>query len=94
MGIRDIEFRGKRKDTKSLIMSDSIWQSNGVIKLWDKKDGYVEIVPDTLGEYTGLADKMVRRFSRAILLKEVGIQSLPFFMMKPTYNSEQDLNTV
>ena len=55
--MREILFRGKRKDTEALIMSDSIWQSNGVIKLWDKEDGYVEITPDTIGEYTGLIDK-------------------------------------
>ena len=55
--MREILFRGKRKDTEALIMSDSIWQSNGVIKLWDKEDGYVEIAPDTIGEYTGLIDK-------------------------------------
>lgn len=55
--MRDIIFRGKRKDTGALIISDSILRYDSVIRLWDTKDGYVEIAPDTLGEYTGLTDK-------------------------------------
>lgn len=55
--MREIIYRGKRKDTGDLIASDSILQYNGVIKLWDKEDGYVEIEPETIGQYTGLTDK-------------------------------------
>lgn len=55
--MREIIYRGKRKDTGDLIASDSILQYNGVIKLWDKEDGYVEIEPETIGQYTGLCDK-------------------------------------
>lgn len=57
MAVRQIIFRGKRKDSGSLIISDSILRYDNVIRLWDTKDGYVEIVPDTLGEYIGLIDK-------------------------------------
>ena len=55
--MREIIYRGKRKDTGDLIASDSILQYNGVIKLWDNEDGYVEIEPETIGQYTGLTDK-------------------------------------
>ena len=55
--MREILYRGKRKDTGKLIVSDSILQYNGLIKLWDKEDGYVEVEPETIGQYTGLTDK-------------------------------------
>lgn len=55
--MREILYRGKRKDTGDLIVSDSILQYNGTIKLWDKEDGWVEIEPETIGQYTRLKDK-------------------------------------
>lgn len=55
--MREILYRGKRKDTGALIASDSILQYNGVIKLWDEEDGYVEVESETVGQYTGLTDK-------------------------------------
>ena len=55
--MREILYRGKRKDTGKLTVSDSILQHNGLIKLWDKEDGYVEVEPETIGQYTGLTGK-------------------------------------
>lgn len=55
--MREILYRGKRKDTGALIASDSILQYNGVIKLLDEEDGYVEVESETVGQYTGLTDK-------------------------------------
>lgn len=55
--MRKILYRGIREDNGELIESDSVLQYNGIIKLWDKIDGYVEIEPETVGQYTGLKDK-------------------------------------
>lgn len=55
--MREIIYRGKRKDTGDLIVSDSILQYNGTIKLLDKEDGWVEIEPETVSQYTGLTAK-------------------------------------
>lgn len=55
--MREIIYRGKRKDNGELIVSDSILQYDGTIKLWDKEDGWVEIEPETVGQYTRLTDK-------------------------------------
>lgn len=55
--MREILYRGKRKDTGELIVSGSIWQGNGAIKLWDEKDGWVDVESETIGQYTELTDK-------------------------------------
>lgn len=56
--MREILYRGKRKDTGELIVSDSICQGNGAIKLWDKERRLlVDIEPETFCQYTGLTDK-------------------------------------
>lgn len=54
--MRETLFRGKRKDTGALITSDSILQYNGLIKLWDKEDGWVDVESETVDQYTGLSD--------------------------------------
>lgn len=55
--MRKILYRGKRKDTGALITSDSILQYNGLIKLWDKEDGWVDVESETIDQYTGLTGK-------------------------------------
>lgn len=57
--MREILFRGKRIDNDEWITSDTIYQCNGEIKLWDEpnRDGYVEVIPETVGQFTGLCDK-------------------------------------
>lgn len=55
--MRETLFRGKRKDTGALITSNSILQHKGVIKLWDEEDGWVEVEPNSVCQYTGLTDK-------------------------------------
>ena len=57
--MREILFRGKRKDNGEWVVSNTFYQCDEKIKLWDEpnRDGYVEIGKDTVGQYTGLTDK-------------------------------------
>ena len=57
--MREILFRGKRTDNGKWVTSDTIYQCNGEIKLWDEpnRDGYVEVIPETVGQYAGLTGK-------------------------------------
>lgn len=57
--MREILFRGKRLDNGEWVTSNTFYQCNGEIKLWDEpnRDGYVSVLPETVGQYTGLTDK-------------------------------------
>lgn len=55
--MKEILFRGKRIDNGEWVTSNTFYQCNGEIKLWDERDGYVEVIPETVGQYTGLTDK-------------------------------------
>lgn len=57
--MREILFRGKRSDNGEWVNSNTFYQCDGKIKLWDEpnRDGYVEVEPETVGQYTGLTDK-------------------------------------
>lgn len=55
--MREILFRGKRIDNGEWVTSNTFYQCNGEIKLWDERDGYVEVIPETVGQYIGLTDK-------------------------------------
>ena len=60
MAIREKLFRGKRVDNGELVISNSIMQVEGQYPcLWVDSDvnGWVEVIPETVGEYTGLTDK-------------------------------------
>lgn len=55
---REILFRGKRADNGELVISDSLMQVKGQNpRLWVEFDGWVEVLPETVGQYTGLTDK-------------------------------------
>lgn len=55
--MREILFRGKRYDDKNLILSDSIMQTSyGCVNLWHEGK-WIEVIPRTVGQYTGLKDK-------------------------------------
>lgn len=55
---RAILFRGKRVDNGELVISDSLMQVKGQNpRLWVEFDGWVEVIPETVGQFTGLTDK-------------------------------------
>ena len=58
--MRDIEFRGKRKDNGEWICGYffQIWEECSI--LWGTTNGIPnmdEVIPETVGQYTGLKDK-------------------------------------
>lgn len=56
--MREILFKGKRVDNGKWIKSHSIMQIKGQNpRLWVEHEGWVEVIPETVGEYTGLKDK-------------------------------------
>lgn len=57
--MRKILFRGKRVDNGEWVISDCFYQCDGEIKLWDNpnRDGWVNVKPETIGQYTGIKDK-------------------------------------
>ena len=55
--MREILFRGKRYDDKNFILSDSIMQTSyGCVNLWHEGK-WIEVIPRTVGQYTGLKDR-------------------------------------
>lgn len=59
--MREILFRGKREDNGELLVSDCIMQFKNYIgrdgfsvQLWAEGEGWVFIIPETVGEFTGL----------------------------------------
>lgn len=57
--MRELIFRGKRIGDGEWIISDSIAQyAGGRVYLYDEvKDIDVEVIPETVGQFTGLTDK-------------------------------------
>jgi hypothetical protein len=76
--MREIKFRGKSINSCEWIEGMTI--SNGTIKRKRDKifievgEGqWVGIIPETLGQFTGLTDKTARKYSKVILLNLKGI---------------------
>ncbi len=56
--MREILFRGKREDDGEFIISDSIMQiERQNPRLWAKFDCWVKVIPETVGQFTGICDK-------------------------------------
>lgn len=62
--MRERLFKGKREDNGEWLVSDCIMQFESYfgregfsVKLWAEKEGWVFVIPETVGEYTGLTDK-------------------------------------
>ena len=60
--MRTIKFRGKREDTKELVYGDLIhYNEQFLINVYDTEVGcyayQVPIIPETVGQFTGLYDK-------------------------------------
>lgn len=55
--MKEILFRGKRVDNGKFIISDSLMQIKGENScLWVELEGWVKVVPETVGQYTGFRD--------------------------------------
>lgn len=67
--MREILFRGKRVDNGEWIKSDSICRYGGKIQLWQEKEGWVFIIPETLGQYTGETDQYNNRIFEGDILR-------------------------
>ena len=63
MGIRTIIFRGKRKDNGEWIYGNFVRgcvdDFSYIVELGNKElcRNYVEVIPETVGQYTGFTDK-------------------------------------
>ena len=57
--MREILFRGKRTGNGEWIVGDLIHLPNGISIL---ANGYAHVIPETVGQYTGLIDKNGKNF--------------------------------
>ena len=57
--MRTIKFRGKRVDNGEWVESGSIINGESVVYLKhaDKTGQWIEVIPETVGQFTGLTDK-------------------------------------
>lgn len=56
--VREILFRGIREDNGKWLISDSVLHiDNSRVALWAKQGGWREVLPDTVGQYSGNRDK-------------------------------------